>query len=934
MPPVIAAIAAVITSVTGAAYAFDTIYSIVSIALVIGGELAINAAEKALAPRPKSGKGGALETNYVDTESSLVVIAGSLRVGGMHTIPPVTYGPANNGHLLAAVYSICGHKVAGFFGAQLNDAVIQANEIAAVTGASTDGAVSTAQFVDSNGNQHCKLRRYNGAQSAVDWILNNSVSATAFPASFIGKGITYCAAEFWWDPNMFQGVPTVVNIVQGALVYDPRLDSTNGGTGSQRVATPSTWAWDDNPALFLATWLISTYGGDYDSTEISWPDVITAANNCDALVTSKPVDTTWNNSTAVVTFSTSGGLQTAKKSGGVAATWDTAAVGKVGATQGSVSMSPLTVADITRAMMCGIHTSSVVPTPVYAAANMLFCAGSTGGNTWQIYELGVGVYDTGLVVAFGDVARIDWDLTRITYFVNEIAVRTVVPPTQGATYFSAFAFFDSSAAMFYAVRKRWTINAMILANDDFVTNLKQIAGAMLGRLIYANGMWRMFSGGWTAPLYTINENDWVGAGLQFTFDGGRDVRFNRCRVWFVDPNQDWQRVECYPRSNATYQAADGAEWIDNQTDQPYCTVENEAQMDGEFILRASRNQVQLAANLGPRWQRLQLWDTVAVNHAMLGWVTKTFRVVQCSINIDTSVSVVLQEEQSTDWTDLATTDYNAKSKVPLPTINPTTPGQPTALGISNNINGTLDFSIGPPVIMPLGMKYQVGHTPTAAYINSGGALTLVYDGASQNAAHVTCPTSICYYWTRAYIQTAPGSYNIGPWFPNSSGVPGASVQLDKGQLAPNVAASLVNVTAAVNSNGFAFNAVGSLHTIINGNISTDSYSYGVGIDFSANVQLGTLLWHQNSLQIYIVDGTGAKVGTAAFDVSAAAAPITAINSNQNWSGIVTLTVIDAPATGVNSYRAVAVTGVGSGSGANVSGLFWSNPALRLRQYSR
>ncbi|MDD5304298.1 MAG: hypothetical protein PHS14_14460 [Elusimicrobia bacterium] len=37
--------------------------------------------------------------------------------------------------------------------------------------------------------------------------------------------------------------------MHGLCLYDPRQDSTNGGSGSQRAATPSTWTYSNNPAL-------------------------------------------------------------------------------------------------------------------------------------------------------------------------------------------------------------------------------------------------------------------------------------------------------------------------------------------------------------------------------------------------------------------------------------------------------------------------------------------------------------------------------------------------------------------------------------------------------------------------------------------------------------------------------------------------------------
>ena len=83
----------------------------------------------------------------------------------------------------------------------------------------------------------------------------------------------------------------------GALVYDPRLDSTVvGGAGSQLAGTQSTWAWSAtasrNPALqllwYLLGWQINSklaLGMGLPSARIDLPSFITAANACDTSIT-------------------------------------------------------------------------------------------------------------------------------------------------------------------------------------------------------------------------------------------------------------------------------------------------------------------------------------------------------------------------------------------------------------------------------------------------------------------------------------------------------------------------------------------------------------------------------------------------------------------------------------------------------------------------
>lgn len=91
-----------------------------------------------------------------------------------------------------------------------------------------------------------------------------------------------------------QGIPSRITIVgDGALVYDPRLDSTvPGGSGSHRADDQATWEWDEdasrNPALLLLWYLLGwringvvSIGCGIPPSRIDFESFITAANLCD-----------------------------------------------------------------------------------------------------------------------------------------------------------------------------------------------------------------------------------------------------------------------------------------------------------------------------------------------------------------------------------------------------------------------------------------------------------------------------------------------------------------------------------------------------------------------------------------------------------------------------------------------------------------------------
>lgn len=102
------------------------------------------------------------------------------------------------------------------------------------------------------------------------------------------------------ESPLVSGLPSRVTVIgDGALLYDPRKDSTvPGGSGSHRATDQSTWGAytnaddTDNPALQLLWWLLGweinnklSIGCGVPYTRIDMESFITAANICDENVT-------------------------------------------------------------------------------------------------------------------------------------------------------------------------------------------------------------------------------------------------------------------------------------------------------------------------------------------------------------------------------------------------------------------------------------------------------------------------------------------------------------------------------------------------------------------------------------------------------------------------------------------------------------------------
>lgn len=153
---------------------------------------------------------------------------------------------------------------------------------ATVTGGQAGERV-TVSFERDVGTSYVRIRAWGGGAG-------QNVGATLaaeYPGEITSSDrfehIALAVMDVIYNPDVMpQGPPNLSALYRGARVYDPRLDSTvPGGSGSQREATPSTWAWSENPALLAYHYARAATGWDVPADEIRTADVMTAANACD-----------------------------------------------------------------------------------------------------------------------------------------------------------------------------------------------------------------------------------------------------------------------------------------------------------------------------------------------------------------------------------------------------------------------------------------------------------------------------------------------------------------------------------------------------------------------------------------------------------------------------------------------------------------------------
>jgi len=278
------------------AAAFTTIVTVTNmlvISTLLGG-VAAQFAKKPKFPRIVQ------DVEYSGTIEPRRIIYGKMKVSGMNVIPPMTTG--FNGEMLHQVLAIAGHECNSLGTIYFNEDSV--GTISAITGTADDGKVTSGAYANK-----AWVRRYVGTDSqTADYILTTA-NPFQWTAAHRGRGVAYIALQFQYDQAVWKnGKPEITCLVEGAKVYDPRLDSTQTtipGSGSQRVNDSTTWTYSTNPALCLANYLISTqYGMEEDTARIDFDLVADAADICDENV-SIPGSTTQKRYTVNIVLDTS-----------------------------------------------------------------------------------------------------------------------------------------------------------------------------------------------------------------------------------------------------------------------------------------------------------------------------------------------------------------------------------------------------------------------------------------------------------------------------------------------------------------------------------------------------------------------------------------------------------------------------------------------------
>lgn len=259
---------------------------------VIGGltvklltSVAITALQAALMADPAQGGGVTISTTLRGEDNPETIILGRYATAGQ-CVYVNSHGTSHR--WLTHVVEVCSAP-----GATLNRLMLGGQWVTLATtplsGYEQYGLPVTSEDYEGG---YVFVKYYDGSQTTADAMLVSNYGADPdrpWATTAVGAGICYAILTFYHDAEVLPQIPAYRFELDGMPLYDIRKDSTRGGSGPQRLATPSTWAQTNNAAVMI--WNVmrgiplpggEIWGGGFDLDTIPTAVFTTAMNRCDA----------------------------------------------------------------------------------------------------------------------------------------------------------------------------------------------------------------------------------------------------------------------------------------------------------------------------------------------------------------------------------------------------------------------------------------------------------------------------------------------------------------------------------------------------------------------------------------------------------------------------------------------------------------------------
>lgn len=224
------------------------------------------------------------------------ITGGSIVAQFTHDNLPLGGGNQGQNRVLEIVVALADHECDGLEQIIVDGQVVGVNTEDPVLGYPISWSIDPFTHNPSvQYTNHLWVKFFSGADGqTVDTHLNSVLGDTVWPTTSVGTNVCYARITAVYDPQVLPSIPSIQFVLRGAKLYDPRQDSTVGGSGSQVWGTPSTYTWTENAAVIAYNLCRGIYvggnlfyGAGASADEVPFAQAVAAMNVCDETVSLK-----------------------------------------------------------------------------------------------------------------------------------------------------------------------------------------------------------------------------------------------------------------------------------------------------------------------------------------------------------------------------------------------------------------------------------------------------------------------------------------------------------------------------------------------------------------------------------------------------------------------------------------------------------------------
>lgn len=214
----------------------------------IVGSIAMSALSMAITGKMRSG-GIQTDATQEGGTNSQSVIVGTYATAGSRFAPRMTWSKSHRE--MFDVIALCDVPVTAISRVMVNGEYVDLipdvtsegllYDYGAAADTTYEGRLNLDLFDGSQTQASAKLLdKFGGAELERRW-----------QSDMIGRGMAYVLLRYRFSASIYNGWPEAVFEVRGIKLYDPRKDSSVGGSGGHRWGNRATWEWSDNPIVII-----------------------------------------------------------------------------------------------------------------------------------------------------------------------------------------------------------------------------------------------------------------------------------------------------------------------------------------------------------------------------------------------------------------------------------------------------------------------------------------------------------------------------------------------------------------------------------------------------------------------------------------------------------------------------------------------------------